>query len=290
MESRKSLWEKPFFRALRRARLAKFGVAVLFLVVVVALAAPLLTPHEPNDVVITRRLLPPQWSPKGQVEFPLGTDQLGRDVLSRVMHGARISLIVGVSAVAIAGTLGITLGLVSGYFGGRVDDLIMRIAEIQMAFPPLLLFIAAMSVLGQGLLNVILVLGVSGWVNYARVVRGAVLSVRELDYVEAARAMGGTSLRIIFRHILRNVVAPAIVIASFSVAQSILAESSLSFLGLGVPSSVPTWGSMLADARTYIRHQPWLSVFPGVAIMLTVLGINVVGDWLRDYLDPKVKT
>jgi peptide/nickel transport system permease protein len=210
--------------------------------------------------------------------------------LSRVIFGARISLIVGLVAVAIAGTIGVTLGLIAGFQGGRADDAIMRVADIQLAFPSILAALTVMAVLGPGIGNLAVVLGVTGWVGYARIVRGQVLSLREKEFVEAAKACGAGSARIVLRHLLPNVVTPTIVVASFAVASTILAEATLSFLGLGVPPAVPTWGGMVAAGRDTIQTgQWWITVFPGLAIMLTVLGINVVGDWLRDYFDPRLR-
>ena len=279
-----------WLRSLLRARLAAAGIVILGLVVAAALAAPLLAPHDPRRGELMDSKLPPMWSEGGMRSYPLGTDTLGRDILSRVIYGARISLAVGFTAVAIAGVLGVTVGLVSGYYRGRVDDVIMRLAEIQLAVPFILFAIAVLAVLGPGLKNLILVLGVTGWVTYARVVRGQVLSFREKEFVEAARALGAGDLRIMVRHILPNTFASLIVIASFAVAATILTEAALSFLGLGVPPSVPTWGGMVADGREQIlTNRWWMYIFPGAAIMLIVLAINCVGDWLRDYLDPRLR-
>jgi len=220
----------------------------------------------------------------------LGSDALGRDVFSRLLSGARVSLLVGIAAIAVGGTIGIVAGLLSGYFGGWVDDLIMRVGDIQLAFPFILLAIMFLVVLGAGVWNLVLVLGVGQWVTYARIVRADTLSLREKEFVEAARALGDSTLSIIFRTILPNILAPLTVIASFNVASVILSEAALSFLGLGVPPSVPTWGSMLAESRdTLIANKWWLAVFPGVAIMLTVLSFNILGDWLRDFLDPRLR-
>lgn len=277
-------------RSLLQNKLALFGVVMLFLIVVAAVGAPVLAPYNPRAGVLIDSKKPPVWAEGGSSKYILGTDALGRDILSRVLYGARISLIVGVVAVLIAGAIGIVLGLISGFYGGRIDDIIMRFADIQLAVPFILLAIAILAVLGQGLDKIILTLGVSGWVTYGRVVRGQVMSWREKDFVEAARAIGARNGAIMFKHILPNTFASIIVIASFAVASTILAEASLSFLGLGVPPDVPTWGGMVAAGRDYIiTGQWWIYTFPGVAIMLTVLSINVVGDWLRDFLDPRLR-
>lgn len=279
---------RRFVRSLVQRKLALFGVIVLFLMVIVAVTAPWLTQHDPTQIDIVKRLKPPGWSDDAGMVHILGTDTLGRDVWARLVYGTRISLLVGLTAVAIAGSIGVILGLVAGYYGGWPDDLIMRIADIQLAFPFILLAISVIAVLGPGLLKVIAVLGISGWVPYGRIVRGQVIALREREFVESGRAIGASNWRILSQHILPNTWAPVIVIASFSVASTILAESSLSFLGLGVPPEVPTWGGMLAEGREYLELAPWLATFPGIAIALTVLSINVMGDWLRDYLDPRM--
>jgi len=276
--------------SLLQNRLAILGVFILIVMVFAALFAPFLTDHDPEAGIIIDGKTPPAWSEGGSSEYLLGTDSLGRDILTRMLYGARISLMVGVVAVLIAGAIGITLGLISGYYGGKIDDIIMRLVDIQLAVPFILLAIAILAVLGQGLDKIIITLGISGWVTYGRVVRGQVLSWRETEFVEAARAIGARNLSIMFKHILPNTFASIIVIASFAVANTILAEASLSFLGLGVPPDVPTWGGMVAAGRDYIiTGDWWIYTFPGIAIMLTVLGINVVGDWLRDYLDPRLR-
>ncbi|NNM35147.1 MAG: ABC transporter permease [Gemmatimonadetes bacterium] len=267
-------------------------LAVVFLAVAALAAAlgPLLAPFDPNRQNLVLRLADPMApGPDGSV-FWLGSDGLGRDVLSRLLYGARISLLVGFAAIAVGGSIGILAGLVSGYFGGWVDDVIMRIGDIQLAFPFILLAILFLVVLGSGVWNLILVLGIGQWVTYARIVRADTLSLREKEFVEAARALGDSTASIIFRTILPNILAPLTVIASFNVASVILSEAALSFLGLGVPPSVPTWGSMLAESRdTLVANKWWLAVFPGVAIMLTVLSFNILGDWLRDFLDPRLR-
>jgi peptide/nickel transport system permease protein len=220
----------------------------------------------------------------------MGSDALGRDAFSRLLYGARVSLLVGVAAILVGGTLGVSAGLVSGYFGGWIDDVLMRLGDIQLAFPFILLAIMFLVVLGPGLFNLIVVLGIGQWVTYARIVRAQTLSLREKEFVEAARAMGDSTASIIFRTILPNIIAPLTVIASFNVASVILAEAALSFLGLGVPAEVPTWGSMLAQSRDQlIANKWWLAIFPGLAIVFTVLSFNIMGDWLRDFLDPRLK-
>ncbi len=277
-------------RALPRAGPAVlFGAVFLSLAVLAAALAPVVAPHDPTEGDVTRRVMPPFWLEGGDPAYPLGTDQIGRDVLSRVIYGSRISLTVGVTAVLISGTLGTVLGLISGYRGGLVDAIIMRVADIQLAFPFILLAISIVAVIGSGLLNVIIVLGVAGWVTYGRVVRGQVLSVKEKEFVEAARALGAGTARILFVHILPNVLTPVIVLATFSAASYMVTEAALTFLGLGVPPSIPSWGNMLTDARDYVRTAWWMSVFPGAALALTVLSINLLGDWLRDYLDPRLR-
>ncbi len=276
-------------RSLFSNKLATMSVFILLVMIFVAIFAPVLTSDDPRIGQIIESKRPPMWAEGGSSDFPLGTDPLGRDVLTRILYGARISLIVGFASVFIAGVIGIFLGLLSGFYGGKVDDIIMRFADIQLAVPFILLAIAILAVLGQGLDKIIITLGISGWVTYGRVVRGSVLSWRETEFVEAARAIGARDISIMVRHILPNTAASIIVIASFAVASTILAEAALSFLGLGVPPDVPTWGGMVAAGRDYIiSGQWWIYTFPGIAIMLTVLAINVVGDWLRDYLDPRL--
>lgn len=279
-----------FLHALFQNKLAVIGVVILIVMSFVAIAAPFLSDHDPEAGIIIDSKKPPFWAEGGSTEYLLGTDALGRDIYTRLLYGARISLVVGVAAVIVAGAIGISLGLIAGFYGGRIDDVIMRLADIQLAVPFILLAIAILAALGQGLDKIIITLGISGWVTYGRVVRGSVLSWRETEFVEAARAIGARNSVIMFKHILPNVVASIIVIASFAVASTILAEASLSFLGLGVPPDVPTWGGMVAAGRDYIiTGEWWIYTFPGIAIMLTVLGINVVGDWLRDYLDPRLR-
>lgn len=282
--------EKRFYilRSLLRSKTALFGTSILTLVILTALVAPWLASYDPNDQSLRRRLIPPVWSVKGTWNHLLGTDHLGRDLFSRIVYGARISLLVGFSTVLISGTLGVFLGLLAGYYGGKFETVIMRLVDIQLAFPFVLLAISVVAVVGAGLKNVIIVLGIAGWMVYARIVRGEVLTMREREFIEASRAIGVQDHKILLYHVLPNVLAPVIVITTFSVANVIILEAALSFLGVGVEPSIPSWGNMLYDGREYLSTAWWMATFPGLAIMLTVLGINLIGDWLRDALDPRL--
>lgn len=278
-------------RSMVQARWPLIALLILFCVTIAAVFGTWLSPLDPNRQDIMMRLADPLTEGRRNAFFLLGTDGLGRDVLSRLLYGARISLLVGICAILVGGTIGVVAGLVAGYFGGWIDDVIMRLGDIQLAFPFILLAIMFLVILGPGVLNIIIVLGVGQWVTYARIVRAQTLSLREKEYVEAARALGDSTFLIIFRTILPNIIAPLTVIASFNVASVILSEASLSFLGLGVPPNVPTWGAMLADSRDQLMaNKWWLAFFPGIAIVLTVLSFNILGDWLRDFLDPRLKT
>ncbi len=271
-----------------RRRTAVFGLVVVLAVGAAAAFAPLVSPFSPLEQAITQRLKPPgARDDAGRVHL-LGTDHLGRDILARVLFGSRIALLVGVAAVAISGVVGLAIGLVAGYLGGRVDDVFMRLGDIQLAFPFILLAIAVIGVLGPSLVNIIVVIGVSSWVVYARVVRSEVLAIREREFVHAAIALGGGDARVLVRHILPNAFTPWLVVATLDMARVIVIESALSFLGLGVQPPTPTWGGMLADGRVYLSTAWWLATFPGVAILVTVLGINLLGDGLRDALDPRL--
>lgn len=274
-----------------QARYPVVAVVFLTLIALCAILAPQLAPKDPNRVEIFDTLKPPlSYNREGEVEYILGTDSTGRDVLSRVIYGARISFFVGLAAVGLGGGVGTILGLTAGYLGGRVDDIIMRLADIQLAYPFILFAIMMLTILGEGVLNLVLVLGIGQWVTYARIARAETLVQREREFVEAVRALGATEWRIMFRTILPNILTPLIVIASFNVAGVILSEASLSFLGLGVPESVPTWGAMLANSRNQLLSGSWwLAVFPGLAIMFTVVSLNILGDWMRDFLDPRLR-
>ncbi len=261
------------------------GLVVLILVVVGGLA-PWIAPYDPNQQNLSQTLR----APAGLVgQHVLGTDAVGRDILSRLFYGARISLVIAVLVVIISGVVGVLLGAISGYFARTTDFLIQKLVEVVWAFPPLLLAIAIMAFLGQGLENLILALVSQRWIAYCRVARGQALSLRTREFVDAARSLGAKHTRIILRHIIPNLFPSAVVIGTFSMASAIISEAALSFLGLGVPPDIPTWGSMLADGRTYISTSWWLALFPGLCIFFTVLGINLLGDGLRDLLDPRLK-
>jgi ABC-type dipeptide/oligopeptide/nickel transport system permease subunit len=268
--------------------LGVLGGIILLVVFGSALCADYLAPHEPNKQRLVARFKPPAWAPGGSVTYLLGTDNVGRDIFSRILHGSRISLSVGIAAVGISLLIGVTLGLLSGFLGGRADAIIMALVDIMLAFPQLILAFAMVAVLGPGIGNIILVLGLTGWERYARVVRAEVLALREREFVQAARAIGVATPTIIFRHIMPNTFASVIVMGTLQTAQAILAEAALSFLGLGTGQSYPSWGQMISVGRDYINVAWWLSTFPGIAILLTVLAINLLGDRLRDVLDPRV--
>jgi peptide/nickel transport system permease protein len=285
---------------LRRHRLGVVGLTILSVVALTAIFAPLIAPYDVNKPgEITKRLRCPIFTScprfgtdqtiRGSSEHILGTDQLGRDILTRIIYGARVSLIVGLAAVLLGAGMGTLAGLVSGYYGGLIDSFLMRIGDVFLAFPYLLLAIAVVAVIGGGLLNVILVLAIATWVPYARITRGSVLAAKAQEYIIAARAIGVQDGALLIKHLLPNVVSPIIVYGTFAVAAAIIAEAGLSFLGLGVGASRPTWGNMLADGRNYVSTAWWLAMVPGVAIMLTVLSINMIGDWLRDALDPRIR-
>jgi peptide/nickel transport system permease protein len=262
------------------------GGAIVLLLVFVGTLAPWISPYDPNGQNLAMVLRPPDGMFGQHV---LGTDAVGRDILSRLFHGARISLVIAVMVVVISGVVGLGLGAISGYFAGTIDFAIQKLVEVVWAFPPLLLAIAIMAFLGQGLENLILALVSQRWIAYCRVSRGQALSLRTREFVDAARALGAGHTRIILYHILPNLFPSAVVIGTFSMAAAIIAEAALSFLGLGVPPEIPTWGTMLADGRTHISTSWWLALFPGLCIFFTVLGINLLGDGLRDILDPRLK-
>jgi peptide/nickel transport system permease protein len=276
-------------RSLQRNSLGVVGLTIVAVVLLMAIAAPLLAPHDPARLNVRARLAPPIWLAESDPRFLLGTDQLGRDVLSRLIYGSRVSVVVGVLGVAIAVLIGVAVGLISGYMGGRVDAFLSRTVDTFMAIPFIILALAAVGFLGPGLFNLVIVLGLTGWVSFARVVRGEVLSVKGMEYVTAARTIGQSGWRIALFHVLPNVTASIIVLSTLQIATVIIAESSLSFLGMGVQPPTITWGTMLAEGRNHLATSWWLATFPGVAISLTALGCILMGDWLRDALDPRLR-
>ncbi len=280
---------KPFVAVLFSGAPTIVGAAIVFVAAVLGLLAPWLAPHDPNLQNLSLAFKPPAWLSGGSPANLLGTDDLGRDIFSRIIWGARIAGIVGLCAVAIGGAIGVGLGVIAGYFGGVVDDVIARIADIQFAFPAVLLAIAVVGVVGPSLVTVIITIGITGWVQYVRVVRAEALSLRERDFVQAAVATGSSLPRILVRHVLPNIASSITVLTTFGVARAIILESALSFLALGVPPDVPSWGTMLADGRQFLDTAWWLGLFPGLAIFFTVLGVNLFGDGLRDALDPHVR-
>jgi ABC-type dipeptide/oligopeptide/nickel transport system permease subunit len=276
------------WRKLVRNPAALTGTIILLVVIGAAVFAPWVAPHDPARQSLLRRFTPPMWAEAGKSAHVLGTDQVGRDILSRIIHGARVSLMVGIAAVAVSLTVGVTLGLLSGFFHGRVDTVIMTVVDVTLSFPQLLLALAFVAALGPSLTTIIVVLGLTGWERYTRVVRAEVLALREKDFVEAARGMGASSVRIVLRHLLPNTFSSIIVMSTLQVAQAILQEAALSFLGVGTGSAYPTWGQMIALGRDFVSVAWWLPTFPGLAILVTVLAINLVGDRLRDALDPRI--
>lgn len=262
---------------------------LIFLLVLPGIFAPQLAPHNPIKGSLSARLKPPAWSAGGSITYPLGTDKVGRDILSRIIYGARVSLSVSIVAIVVSGAIGVTLGLIAGYFGGKIDALIMRLVDISLGLPVILIALVFVAVVGPSFSTVIIVTSFLLWARYARQVRGETLSIRERDFISRARVAGASHVRIMFRYILPNVINSLTVLATLQIGAIILLESTLSFLGAGIPRPTPTWGSMIADGRDLIVVAWWIAMFPGLAIMLTVLSLNLLGDWLRDYLDPKLR-
>ncbi len=286
-------WYSPprVARAMRRAgRLPLIPLAMLtVLLVIPAVFAPQVAPHDPLKGSLAKRLTPPAWQEGGSIAHPLGTDKVGRDILSRIIHGARVSLAVSLVAIFVGGALGTTMGLVSGYFGGWADSLIMRLVDISLSLPTILLALVLVAAVGPSFGTVIGVLVVLLWARYARLVRGETLAIKERDFIARARVAGASHTRIMARYVFPNVVNSLIVLATLQVGYVILLESALSFLGAGLPRPTPAWGLMIADGRELIVTAWWVSMFPGLAIMLTVLALNLLGDWLRDHFDPKLR-
>jgi peptide/nickel transport system permease protein len=286
-------WAFPwrFVRSIFQAkRFPGVSLAILlFLLVIPGLFAEWVAPHDPIKGSLSKRLKPPMWVQGGSVEYPLGTDKVGRDILSRMIYGSRVSLRVSLEAILVSGVIGTALGLMSGYFGGRTDAFIMRLVDISLGLPIILIALVFVAALGPSFTTVIVVTSILLWSRYARQVRGETLSIKEYDFIARARVAGASHFRIMFRYILPNVVNSLTVLATLQVGFVILLESSLSFLGAGIPRPTPAWGLMVADGRELIVTAWWIAMFPGLAIMLTVLSLNLLGDWLRDHLDPKLK-
>jgi len=281
-------WIVDSWRQLRRYPLVPLAI-LLFLVVIPALLAPVVAPHDPFLGTLSDRLQPPVWQSGGSMDHILGTDKLGRDMLSRIIFGARVSLTVSLIAIFVGGIIGTTMGLISGYFGGRTDSVIMRLVDISLALPTILLALVLVAAVGPSFETVITVIVVLLWARYARLVRGETLAIKELDFIARARVAGASHARIMVRYIFPNVVNSLIVLATLQVGYVILLESTLSFLGAGLPRAEPAWGVMVSDGRELIVTAWWVSMIPGLAIMLTVLSLNLLGDWLRDHLDPKLR-
>jgi peptide/nickel transport system permease protein len=278
---------KRLFAELWRDKAGFTGVVLIAALILTAAAAPLVAPHAPTAQDLRARLVPPVWEDSGSWKHILGTDHLGRDVLSRVIHGSRVSLIVGAAVVLLAGTFGVVLGLIAGYRGGRADSVIMRWIDTQVAFPGLLIALIILAVIGPSMLTVIMVLAFNGWMVYGRLTRGAVLSVRQTAYVEAAEMVGCSAVRVVFRHILPNLTSPLLTLAILEFARIVLAEAALSFLGMGIQPPATSWGLDVATGKNYMFRAWWLVTFPGAAISLTVLGVNLVASWMRLISDPQ---
>lgn len=265
-------------------------ISALFIIMLIMLAvfANYIAPHDPQAMSLVDRMLPPAWNPEGDMRFLLGTDGQGRDILSRIIHASQMTLLVGLASVTLGGVVGVTLGLLAGYFGGWLDAILMRFTDLQLAFPSLLLGLIVMAIIGTGVLELVCVIALAQWAFYARVVRSEAIKTRELEFVQGAITLGASNVRILLQHILPNCVASMLIIASFSLAMAIYYEAALSFFGLGIPPAIPTWGNMLAGARDIMLSNFWAPVFPGIAITLTVLAFNLLGDWARDFFDVKV--
>lgn len=276
-------------RSLKRSRLAIIGLTLFTIILVLAVLAPVIAPHDPTDQDLNITLMPPAWEAQGSLDHLLGTDNFGRDTLSRLLYGANISLRASGFAALFALVVGVTVGIVAGYVGGLLGALLMRIVDVFLAFPLILIALALAAILGPSLQNLIIVMGITGWMTYARVVRAAVLTLKNQEFIDAAVASGCSDWRIMSRHILPNIVAPALVLFTFGFAQFIILESGLSFLGLGVPPPTPSWGRMLYEGRDYLTVDAWNITLPGLCIMLVVLSVNFFGDGLRDALDPRLR-
>ena len=264
-------------------------ILIILVLLLTAIFADFLAPHDPHDPSLPDKLKPPFWMAGGSSGYPLGTDLIGRDVLSRLIFGARISLLVALVGALFAGSIGLVLGIVAGFYGGKIDSLIMRICDATLSLPIILIALLFVAVLGPSLANLIYIMGLLLWTRYARVVRGEVLSLKPQEFISYARVAGTSNLKIMIRHVFPNIVNTLMVLITFQTGYVIILESGLSFLGAGVPPPTPTWGSMVSEGRGHIISAWWLCVFPGAAISLVVLALNLFGDWLRDHLDPKLR-
>ncbi|MCD8509935.1 MAG: ABC transporter permease [Bacillus sp. (in: Bacteria)] len=289
MDMKKTSPVKRWINLLLKSKTGTAGLLIVLLVVNVAIFAEQLAPHDPNQIYPPFIHTPPIWLEGGTSEYILGTDHLGRDLLSRIIFGSRISLLVGICAVIVAGFIGVTLGLIAGYFGKFLDNILMRLVDAFLAIPNILFILVVLTVVGPGIWTLIFVIGVTNWVIYARLIRGEVLSIKERDFVKASRSIGTPNFLIIIKHILPNVISSFIVVSTLSVATTIILEASLSFLGLGIQPPNISWGIMLDTGRNYLATSWWIATFPGIAITVTVLGIIFLGDWLRDVLDPRLQ-
>jgi ABC-type dipeptide/oligopeptide/nickel transport system permease subunit len=276
-------------RLLWRDRGGMLGLSLFLILVVSAFFSPLIAPHNPSDMQLHLSRTPPFWVSGGSLEYPLGTDNLGQDLLSRLIYGSRVSLTVGFFGVLIACSIGLIFGLIAGYLGGRIDGFIMNIVNLVLSLPYLLIVVVIAAIAGRSLINVILIFGITDSPSFIRLVRGEVLQIRQSNYVESAVAMGVRPFRILFYHIMPNLVGPVITLATIEMSNMIFYEAGLGFLGLSVPPSVPSWGNMLSNGRQYLTSHPWIAIYPGLAIMVTALGMNLLGDWLRDVLDPRLR-
>jgi peptide/nickel transport system permease protein len=277
------------YRAIVRNRLALIGLIIMTLIILAAIFADQIAPHDPVKQNLRLTLLPPAWVEGGSLDHLLGTDDFGRDILSRLLYGGRVSIPTAGIAALFALVIGVTIGLFAGYFGGRIDTLLTGLVDVFLAFPLILMALSLAAILGPSMKNLMLVMALTGWMTYARVIRAAVLSIKDEEFVFASIALGANPIRVIIRHILPNVFAPTLVLIAFSFSTFIILESSLSFLGLGIPPPAPTWGRMLFEGRDYLVVAPWLITFPGIAIIITVLSANFIGDGLRDALDPRLR-
>jgi len=279
-----------YLRHLFKYKSGSIGLMIVVILVSTALLAPWIAPHDPFEQNLRHRLMPPSWMSGGNPDNFLGTDLIGRDILSRIIYGSRISLLVGVCTVALAGFFGVLIGLLGGYYGGRLDYWVVTLINMMWSFPFILLALVIVAVLGTSLVNVILALAATSWVSFARIIRGEVMAVKARDFVQAERAFGAGNLRIMFRLILPNVSSSIFVIATIEFVRAIIRESFMSFLGVGVPPTIPSWGGMLADSRAFMLVMWWLAAFPGLAIFLSALGVNLMGDGLRDFFDPRIRS